>query len=206
MAQLRTLKRAAQIGALLFVLLTATSGLAGPRDHADGFFLRLSGGFGGTSSALEAANNKVEINGAAGDLNLAIGGMVSANLALHGTFFGWSTADPTVKINGDEVGNIDGTVSTGAAGIGLTYYFMPTNLYVSGSIGAGRMSLKVGALEGETDRGLFLNLTLGKEWWVGDKWALGVAGGLQHHQFGDPDSAVDWDGTSFAIRFTASMN
>ncbi len=68
------------------------------------------------------------------------------------------------------------------------------------------MSIKIDALTGETDAGLFTDLTLGKEWWVGDKWALGIAGGLQYHRFGDSDSDVSWDGTSYAIRFTASMN
>ena len=50
---------------------------------------------------------------------------------------------------------------------------------------------------------LLLVLVTATSGWAGSR---DHAGGLQYHRFGDPDAPVDWDGGSFAIRFTASMN
>ena len=192
---------------LILVLLVATAVSAGPRDHEDGFFLRLSAGGGTANSSADDGTDEMELSGTSGDVNFAIGGMISPNLALHATVFGWSISDPTVKMNGTEVGDLNADVTATGIGAGLTYYFMPANLYLSGSVGSGKMEVDAGGgLDGETDRGLLLDLTIGKEWWVGDKWGLGVAGGLQYHSFNDPDIDEKWSGTSFAIRFTATMN
>jgi len=198
--------RSGKLLILTLVFLTATSVQAGPRDHQDGFFLRLSAGGGSAKTSLEGNLDEIEISGPAGDLNIAIGGIVAPNLALHGTLFGWSTNDPDVEVNGSYIGRMNGDMTAGGMGIGLTYYFMPVNLYLSGSVGFGSMELRLAGPSGETDTGLFTDLTVGKEWWVGDKWGLGIAGGMEYHSFGDPDINKNWSGTSWTIRFTATMN
>ena len=85
--------------ALILSLIVPSVTLAGePRTH-DGFFLRLSGGGGYASTSINVAGiDVVELSGGAGDINLAVGGTVSPNLAVHGTIFGWSLSDPTVKV------------------------------------------------------------------------------------------------------------
>lgn len=192
----------------LFLLLLLQAGLAaaGPRDHQDGFFLRLSAGGGSASTSIDDGTDKMEISGSAGDLNIAVGAMVTPNLALHGTLMGWSMQDPDLEINGTTLGEINGDVTAAGFGGGLTWYFMPVNMYLSGSLGVGSLELDAGNVAVESDSGLIADLTLGKEWWVGEKWALGAAVGLTTHSFSDPDVDEDWSGTSFCLRFTASMN
>lgn len=196
-----------RLAVMLLALLLAGTALAGARDHQDGFFLRLSAGGGSTGSSLSVGAEKLEFSGSGGDLNIALGGIVASNLALHGTLYGWSASDPTSELNGVDLGKINGTLTAAGLGIGLTYWFMPVNMYLSGTIGSGGLELDVsGGLDGKSDRGLLLDLTLGKEWWVGDKWGLGLAGGLMYHSFPDPDISENWTGTSFCLRFSATMN
>lgn len=58
----------------------------------------------------------------------------------------------------------------------------------------------------ESNSGLALDFTVGKEWWVGGNWGLGLAGCFGYHSI--PDGGVDanWSGTSFGLRFSATMN
>ena len=196
----------AHASTLVLVLALAAPALAGPRDHLDGFFMRLSAGGGTASSKIEDGTDEAEISGTAGDINFAFGGIVAPNLALHGTLYGWSLSDPDLEVNG-VTGTLEGDVTAAALGAGLTYYLMPANVYFSGSLGIGRLTVDgPGNFDGDTDRGLMLDVTVGKEWWVGDGWGLGVAGGMTYHSFGDGDVPENWSGTSFTLRFSATMN
>jgi hypothetical protein len=200
------------VGLALTMLAAAPSVLlAGePRTH-DGFFLRLSLGGGVANTKIDDATFKIEIDGSPGDLNIAIGGVVTPNLALHGTLMGWSMSDPDVEVDitgfGSASGTLDGDVTMTAFGGGVTYYFMPVNVYVTGSVGFGTIEIDPsGGPSGETDSGLVLDLGVGKEWWVGNAWGLGVAGGFSYHSLPDPDIDESWSGTSFTIRFSATLN
>lgn len=193
----------------LFVATTASAGQ--PRTH-DGLLLRLSAGFGYASSSLDALYfpefdliADFEMSGVDGDLNLAIGGVVSPNLAIHGTLWGWSITDPDVEIAGLS-GEFDGDMSMSAIGPGITYYFMPSNLYFSGSIGPAWLTWDVQGDDSDSDTGVAIDLTLGKEWWVGNSWGLGVAGCFGYHSI--PDGGVDesWSGASLGLRFSATLN
>jgi hypothetical protein len=205
----RSLRLVASL-ALLGLSALATAAAAGePRTH-DGFFLRLSAGFGTARTEIEDASGSLELDGGAGDINLAIGGIVAPNLALHGTLWGWSVTDPDAELTivglGTASGEIDGDLSLGAVGAGLTWYGMPANLYLSGSVGVGSLTLDADDVEGESDSGLVLDFTLGKEWWVGDSWGLGLAGGVSYHSLPDETLDENWSGTSFALRFSATYN
>ena len=72
---------------------------------------------------------------------------------------------------------MNGDLSVFAFGGGLTYYIMPANVYLAGSVGFGQAVFEDyrGAVDG-SDLGLGVNLMVGKEWWVGSDWGLGVAG------------------------------
>ena len=176
----------------------------------DGFFLRLSSGIGYASTEVEEPNFRLEFNGGIGDANIAIGGMVAPNLALHGTLLGWFISDPDVEgfdAGGTFSGEIAGDVTMSAIGIGVTYYFMPTNLYLSGTLGLGQLEFDLAGIQSaDTDRGLILEGTLGKEWWVSDNWGLGLAGALGLHSFPEDGSDENWSGPSFTLRFSATFN
>ena len=88
-------------------------------------------------------------------------------------------------------------------GIGVTYYIMPTNVYLTGSIGpaiggVGLVGAEPPPIEAATGYGI--NVAIGKEWWVKDNRGIGIAGQLSH---------VVLDGSkvnSFGILFSATFN
>ena len=190
---------------LLIVALLVATGWAGPRDHDGGVFLRLSAGYGTANTSFDVGVAELEISGMSGDANLAIGGMVTPNLAIHATVFGWFATNPDASLLG-VTETLAADVSLSAIGVGLTYYIMPINMYMSGSIGAGSLTIDTGHTSGETDMGPAIDLTMGKEWWVSDSWALGIAGGFGYHSVPEHGIEGDWTGWSFGIRFTSSYN
>ena len=199
----------ATLGAALGLGMPAEAWAGKAARKHDGFFLRLSSGLGYASTEIEDPSNRLEFNGGTGDANIAIGGMLAPNLALHGTLLGWFLDDPDVEgfdPSGSFSGEVPGDITMTAIGIGVTYYFMPTNLYLSGTLGLGELEFDVAGVTGDTDRGLILEGTLGKEWWVSSNWGLGLAGALALHSFGDDGSDESWSGPSFALRFSATFN
>ena len=181
--------------------MSVTVAFAGPRDHDGGFFLRLSVGPGGAQTEF----GDLKISGVTGDFDFAIGGVIARNLALHGTIFGWSAADPNLEIGGISR-EIEGTATVSSIGGGVTYYFMPVNLYVSGSAGLAILSVETVFGAGETDIGPGFGITLGKEWWVGNSWGLGVAGTGGYHSVPEKNIEGNWSGFNIAVRFTATLN
>ncbi|MDZ4806375.1 MAG: hypothetical protein SGI90_16075 [Candidatus Eisenbacteria bacterium] len=185
-----------------------------PRQHDKAFFLRLSAGAGAASATFddvfrrfpELPSGDLKLSGTSGDVNFAIGGTVSRNLALHATLGGWSVSNPDVEIGGFKGDTDDALMSLSMFGPGLTYYFMPVNLYLSGSLCAATMTLELDRDEEESDTGIAVDLTIGKEWWVGNKWGLGVAAGLNLYSIPTDNEDQDITGSAFAIRLSATYN
>lgn len=203
---MRLLRFTGLLAWLMLILTVSVADVqAGDRSHVDGFFLRLSGGFGAASTELNNPALPIDVTGGAADVNFAIGGIVTPNLALHATLFGWSMPDPEVKV-GELAGTLPGDVYRTAIGAGFTYYIMPVNMYVSSSIGVASLTVETSFGSGSTDAGPAFDFTLGKEWWVGGSWGLGLAGSLGFHSV--PEQTIDdsWSGMNFAIRFTATLN
>ena len=115
-------------------------------------------------------------------------------------------ADPDAKLSGVD-GQFHGSITMSGVGGGLTWWVMPANFYFSGTLGVGLLSVEpdVGS-SASTDTGFAAQVSLGKEWWVGDSWGLGVAGGFTYHNVPDGDVEENWSGTSFSIRFSATYN
>jgi hypothetical protein len=204
----RFLDRAFMVFAAALILLCSWEfAFAGPAPQThDGFLLRLSAGVGGASTSEEDSGSKLTVSGTAGEINFAIGMMVSESLALHATLFGWDLQDPEAEITGIGAGTLNGSLSMGAFGIGLTNYFSPSNLYLSGSIGVGSISLDLDGFPTiETDPGIAVDLSLGKEWWTSDNWGIGLAGGFGFHSIKD-QGGENLSGVSFAVRFSATYN
>ena len=200
------------LASVLLAAGIATPVLAGgeARMH-DGFFLRLSTGLAYSRATISDNTGQLEIKGGSGDLNIAVGGMVGDNFALHGTLWGWSASDPDGELTaggGTSSGTVNGTLTMGAIGVGGTYYFMPSNLYLSYSLGMGSLNGD-GNIDGKSKPGLAFDATIGKEWWVGDQWGLGVAGAVTY--FTSKDDTIigideNWSGPTVAVRFSATFN
>ena len=62
-------------------------------------------------------------------------------------------------------------------GGGITYYIMPSNIFLQGSLGIGNFNLidNDKKTSVSTDRGFSMQLKVGKEWWISKRWRLGVA-------------------------------
>ena len=187
------------------VLPSAANAIDQPRQHDGGILIRLSAGVGSANAKLEFdSGDELEIASGGGNHNLAIGGIVGGNVALHATLFGWALSDPPYDINGNEVGDLQGTASMSAVGGGATWYFA-SNFYLSGSLGFAWLSFKDQNVKVDSGVGGALDLTLGKEWWVSNRWGLGVALGVQG--FGIPaDDAHTFTGGSASLRFSATFN
>jgi hypothetical protein len=65
--------------------------------------------------------------------------------------------------------------SYGAAGAGVDYYFMPINVYVGGTISVAGVARTTNDRVNHSRAGLGLDLDVGKEWWLGAHWGVGVA-------------------------------
>ncbi|MFH1144165.1 MAG: hypothetical protein V1774_06450 [Candidatus Eisenbacteria bacterium] len=211
--------RIASLAALIvcgILLMTAADALAQnqPRQHDRGFFLRMSAGIGSASTGEDFPTGfgdvDLDASGLSGDANFAIGAIVSPNLALHATLMGWSVVDPDVEIGGIGFETDDVTMSLSGFGAGLTYYVHPANIYFSGSVCAATLELEARrentTVTAESDTGVAFDFTVGKEWWVGDRWGLGLAGDFGLHSIPDAEADGDLSGTNFGVRFSATYN
>ena len=171
---------------LLLAALLATA--SGPSHH--GFFLRMDLGIGYQDSTA----NSTTISGPAGGFGISVGGGVAENLALFGMLFGGGTTADDPK------------ASPAMIGFGATYYFMPANVFLSGSVGFGGLRLKQNGFEHDTDAGFASRVGIGKEWFVSESWGLGVAGYLAFAAV--KDKGVDpptWRTISPLVAFSATF-
>ena len=204
---MRNMFTSCAIVAAILILPAAAFAGGSPRAHDGGFMLRMTLGGGGGGTTISDDFNELEFSGGQGEFTIAIGGVVTENLAIHGTLFGFSMVDPEVKINGTSLGEANGSMTMSAVGAGLTWWVMPANFYLSGSAGFGTLTADPDGTSSETsDTGFAMELALGKEWFVSESWGLGVGGGFSWHTIPDGDIPENWSGVSLSLRFTATYN
>lgn len=176
----------------------------------DGFYFRGILGFGGGAS--KASDIDVNISGTAMDFALAFGGAVAENFVIYGELGGVALLNPDIKSGGSTISTEDLSVTTSGIGAGFAYYIMPANLYLSASLMLSTLSIDSDGEElGETDTGLGTNFRVGKEWWTGDEWGLGVYGGVHFARMKDKDEGFaaeppTWTTSAFTLGFTATYN
>ena len=196
-----------------------------PWDHVgeakhrhDGFMLRLSIGLGyGAVSGSEQVitHDKVSLSGLGLHTELAIGGAITDNLILNADLFQTTIFNPSVKVAGRDAGDandLDEDIGVGentdlaGIGIGVTYYIMPANLYVAGSVGIGKVIFVDGAGNRDGgDVGFAADVMFGKEWWVGVDWGIGVAGQFVLIAANDPILG-SVTGIGLGVMFSATYN
>lgn len=147
----------------------------GVNEH-DGFFLRMLYGVGYAELVEEdVLGSDMKFSGLAQDIRFQIGGTVAENLMLYGEFGGVMQFDPNFEYMGQSGTANDVTVSVFDFGGGITYYWMPSNIYLSLSLLSSQATFEFEGTTGESQYGFGFNAMVGKEWWVGEQWALGVA-------------------------------
>jgi hypothetical protein len=193
---------------------------ATPDQHAhDGFYLRLAIGVGGGTvwgnDHILPNVRDVTLSGLGFGSSIAIGGAVADNLMLNADFFQAMIFNPAVHQDGRYVGHttdlnaelgVGDDVGLVGVGVGVTYYFMPANVYLAGSVGLGQAVFEDsrGSRSG-SDLGFGSNIMVGKEWWVGSDWGIGVAGQLILVAAHD-DILGGLGGSAFNVMFSATYN
>lgn len=159
-----------------------------------------------TSMELEDADTK--LSGAGGAFGIALGFAVSDNLIVFGELFDDIAVEPTVEMGGSsaEARNVNAGVV--AVGAGVAYYFMPANIYVSGTLSWGQLTAQDEDNNeiAETDFGPGLSLMVGKEWWVSDNWGLGGALQIYGGRQKEKDIDATWNTAAVALTFSATYN
>jgi hypothetical protein len=192
----------------------AAPAAAGASQEHDSFFMRAAVGLCAGNAKLESSGFKAELKDPGLDVNIAAGYVVMPNLAVHATLWGWGLNDPDAHVTGAFGGTSvpnHGIFEMIAFGAGATYYLMPLNAYLSSSVGVGTFS-GTDELDGQSETGLAVDVTAGKEWWVKDDWGAGAALSFGYASADDKDlgpSTVprgSLTGTSWALRFTATFN
>jgi hypothetical protein len=175
--------------------------LPGRFEH-EGFFLRLTLG----PSFSTVSRPDYRWSGFGLGMGLAVGGSIIENLAIHADFQTTLMPSPEQKAFGHK-SDFDADIVFESMGLGATYHIMPVNLFVSGSVGLGLLVFEDdGGQSKDTSAGLTLNGMLGKEWWVGPDWGLGIAGQVLFLRVKDYVDEAHMNALAFNLLFSATYN
>jgi len=175
-----------------------------PAPHS-GLFLRATPGIAASAAVASVDNEDLTIRGGAGRLGLAVGWAIQPRLILMGELVGHATVGPELEYKGD-VTMTDDSVTWGIsyAGAGVNYY-LPSNLYLTGTAGALVMSLETSdGTMSSTNTGFGLKLGVGKEWMVAQKVGLGL--GVELLAGSVPDGDTNWGVATLGLTFSATYN
>lgn len=176
-----------------------------------GFFLRpdLGVGYMTTSEPTGTSSGNLTISGPAGVFGFAIGGAVAENIVLAAHIYDGVVTNPTVSLSsGQAVTSANASLTMYGIGPEFTYYFMPSNIYLSATVAVTRLALTANGNNSSSNVGIGTRLALGKEWWVGDHWGLGLVGHASSSWNQDsggtsPPTLTTW---VFALAFSATYN
>jgi len=201
----------AAVGAVLaaspsaFAQRSWAAGEDGYHKH-QGLFMRIDAGGGYMKTTATIGGSSLSLSGPAGSFGFSVGSNVIEDLSLFGHVGLSMVVNPKVS-GGTPTSTGDSTLNFATLGGGANYYFMPYNFYVSGMIVMTRLTTTTNGTSGSTDAGLGAKVAVGKEWWVGDHWGIGVAG--QFSLGSNPDqgsNAPNWTTITPALAFSASFN
>ena len=204
---------------LAIAILFACTNVMAQSDHEpgyqthDGFFLSMSLGPGWVSindDITDGPYNNMKMKGVGGIIDIKIGYAIKENFILHGDIISISTGQVDVVLDGVDIGTIEGDNSVGdiVFGAGFTNYFMPSNMFISGTAGIGSFTITTNDDTGSTERGFGFHLKAGKEWWVASRWGLGVSACFNYTHVNNDvgDFQESLTGTSVGISFNATFN
>jgi hypothetical protein len=173
------------------------------RFEHDGFFLRLNIG----PSVANVTRPDYRWSGLGLDMGVSLGGSVIENLALHADFHTTLLPNPTERSMGRKQ-EFNADIVFESMGIGATYYIMPVNLFVSASGGIGVLAFEDDYGDSkDTAAGLALGGMVGKEWWVGTDWGLGLAAQVRYIRVRDYLADRErLNGLALSLLFSATYN
>ena len=198
---------------LLFISISNPRAQDVIRGH-QGFYLSMGLGpvFGKITDDL--GTYIMDMSGTGAVFDFKIGGAIKENLILHATLISNTLSGPTITTsdNSNIKANDNLTVGEAMFGAGVTYYVMPQNILLSGTLGIGNFSIMDNtnsANDVSTQTGFSMQLKVGKEWKISKKWGLGAAFTYgKTHLTNKPGGGVveKMDSNRFGILFNASLN
>jgi hypothetical protein len=154
--------------------------------HSQMFYFSVGGGLAFGHIILNAKNttfSTLEANGAGFQYEARIGVVVweDQNLILSVDALGRSMSSPTWSLDGTNV-YADSAVSASddMYGIGITKYFVPSNMYLSATFGEGRFHINYSGTRITSHQGFAYHVKGGMEWYIADNWGMGLAIGFAH--------------------------
>jgi hypothetical protein len=153
-----------------------------------GFFLRLDTGPGYEFASEPYQGSSASLTGGAWDFGFSIGGALAEDNILTVHLYSLAVFNPSISYSPNKtLGNANSVFYLEGVGPEFTHYFMPANVYLSAALllseavlnnaqsnSGGGVSTTLSKTY-VTDLGVGLKLAVGKEWWVGDHWGLGIA-------------------------------
>jgi hypothetical protein len=168
-----------------------------------GFALRLDAGIG--YMGLLAPSGGSSEGSASGGMGIVIGGAVAEDLILGGDLWGTGMLGRMGMMQNGGTG-----YGLGGVGLNVTYYIMPANVYLSASPSVTFQSSMVrfgGSTQVSSVAGFGAKLSVGKEWWVGDHWGIGLAGQFFGSWNGTSGNGVGtWTTLAGGVAFSATYN
>jgi hypothetical protein len=154
---------------------TAAPGVGRDHSRPGAFFVNLTAGMGQVVTHASDATKDLTLTGFALGGALSLGATVAPNLVLFGQAGAYNAKDPKAELNGQSSETHDLQLTQVWIGPGVTYYLMPANVFFSAAVGVSRVAADLPKVVARSDLGPMLTLQVGKEWWISDRLALGVA-------------------------------
>lgn len=180
----------------------------------DGFYLSCSLGMSaGPLHCKEEIGNNINnyrFSGEGFSYDFKIGGEITENLILHATFLINEITDPNGNYKKEGLyNNSNPTINEFTIGAGLTYYFMPVNIYLSGTLGFGSIDFPIDGSDLSSEKGFGFQFKAGKDWWLSDNWALGLSVGYSgtYLEYAPTSSSIQtWNSDRFALMIGLTFN
>ncbi len=183
---------------------TSASDDAPLRHH--GFFFRPELGLGYLSMSENAgALGTVTVSGLSGMAGLALGGAVN-NIVIAAHLYDSVAVNPQVSLSGTgQSGTSNATLASLGFGPEVDLYILPSNFYLSLTAGVSALSASVNNESVSAGAGFAGKLGVGKEWFAGDSWGLGMLLGLSFATNTDTGGQAisTW---SLGLEFSATYN
>jgi hypothetical protein len=167
----------------------------GAHEH-DGFYLRVTQGFGFTSLSGTGTSGSTNVSGGGAALSLLIGGTPARGVVIGGGLHG---ATATGSLDGGPLANSSVDGSTFTLGPFVDYFFDPKDGWHVGLLaGLGSAGISAGPVS-ESSVAFEGTLFGGYDAWIGPQWSLGVLGAASA---GTPGALKDGNGNDTGYRAT----
>lgn len=152
-------------------------------------------------------NAEVRYKGTGVGLDLRVGGAVKDNLVLTFDMVSRAITSPQISYGGNDYNTSDDlTIGEVTYGAGVTYFLMPANISLGGTLGVGNYVLTVTGENSSTlrtDYGFSGVLRAGKTWWLGR--AVNMGAGVSYSFTQATNNEKDLKETLWGDRWMASI-